>query len=94
MQKTTLEQWRMFKAVVDAGGFNQAALTVHKSQSSVHHAVSKLEEALGVKLFEIEGRKTLLTEAGTLLLRRGQYLLDEVTRIESVAEALSAGVES
>ena len=39
MLKSTLEQWRMFKAVVDAGGFNQAAAEVHKSQSSVHHAV-------------------------------------------------------
>lgn len=94
MQKTTLEQWRMFKAVVDSGGFNQAAHVVHKSQSSIHHAVNKLEEALGVKLFEIQGRKTLLTEAGQLMLRRGQYLLDEVTRIEAVAESLSTGVES
>ena len=46
MLKATLEQWRMFKAVVDAGGFNQAAQLVHKSQSSVHHAVQKLETAL------------------------------------------------
>ena len=94
MQKTTLEQWRMFKAVVDAGGFNQAANKVHKSQSSIHHAVSKLEEALAVKLFEVEGRKTVLTEAGKLLLRRGEYLLDEVSRIEAVAASVSSGVES
>ncbi|HCA76548.1 MAG TPA: LysR family transcriptional regulator, partial [Alteromonas sp.] len=38
MLKATLEQWRMFKAVVEAGGFNQAAEQVHKSQSSIHHA--------------------------------------------------------
>ncbi|ASP39344.1 LysR family transcriptional regulator [Bacterioplanes sanyensis] len=94
MQKTTLEQWRMFKAVVDAGGFNQAAAMVHKSQSSIHHAVSKLEQSLGVELFKVEGRKTLLTEAGRLMLRRGAFLLDEVTRIEAVAESLSVGVES
>ncbi|GAB2192378.1 LysR family transcriptional regulator [Sessilibacter sp. MAH2] len=94
MQKTTLEQWRMFKAVVDAGGFNQASDQVHKSQSSIHTAVNKLEEALGVKLFYVEGRKTVLTEAGKLLLRRGEFLLDEVQRIESVAKSLSTGVES
>lgn len=94
MLKTTLEQWRMFKAVVDTGGFNQAAEKVHKSQSSIHHAVGKLEQALGVKLFDIQGRKTVLTEAGKLMLRRGQYLLDEAARIEAVANALSEGVES
>ncbi|HBF09708.1 MAG TPA: LysR family transcriptional regulator [Gammaproteobacteria bacterium] len=94
MQKTTLEQWRMFKAVVDAGGFNQASMVVHKSQSSVHHAVSKLEDALGIKLFEIAGRKAILTEAGKLMLRRGEYLLAEVGRIEAVADSLSTGIES
>lgn len=94
MHKTTLEQWRMFRAVVEAGGFNQAAVQVHKSQSSVHHAVGKLEQSLGVKLFEISGRKAVLTEAGTLMLRRGKYLLDEAERIEAVATALCRGVES
>ncbi|MCO1335681.1 LysR family transcriptional regulator [Microbulbifer sp. OS29] len=94
MQKTTLEQWRMFKAVVDAGGFNQASSRVHKSQSSIHNAVSNLEAALGVKLFEISGRKVMLTEAGNLMLRRGSYLLEEVSRIEVIAKSLGDGVES
>lgn len=93
MAKTTLEQWRMFKAVVDHGGFNQAAEAIHKSQSSVHHAVRKLEEQLGTVLFEVRGRKTLLTPHGELLLSRGSYLLDEVSRVEGVAESLSSGVE-
>ena len=43
MLKATLEQWRMFKAVVEAGGFNQAAVEGHKSQSRVHHAVQKIK---------------------------------------------------
>ncbi|QFT56322.1 LysR family transcriptional regulator [Microbulbifer sp. THAF38] len=94
MQKTTLEQWRMFKAVVDAGGFNQAASVVHKSQSSIHHAVTNLESALGIKLFEVAGRKVVLTEAGRLMLRRGKFLLEEVSRIEAIADSLSDGVES
>ena len=94
MQKTTLEQWRMFKAVVDEGGFNQAANRVHKSTSSIHHAVSKLEDALGVHLLVVEGRKTSLTDIGKVMLRRANYLLDEVSRIEAVAESLSLGVET
>ncbi|WIO73841.1 LysR family transcriptional regulator [Porticoccaceae bacterium LTM1] len=94
MAKTTFEQWRMFKAVVDHGGFNQAAEAIHKSQSSVHHAVRKLEEQLGIELFEVHGRKTILTPHGELLLSRGNYLLDELSRVEAVAESLSNGVES
>ncbi|MDX1693959.1 MAG: LysR family transcriptional regulator [Ketobacteraceae bacterium] len=94
MLKTTLEQWRMFKAVVEHGGFSQAAAAIHKSQSTVHHAVHKLEEALGIKLLTVKGRKAVLTEAGELMLRRSAYLLDEARKIEAVADSLNAGVET
>jgi len=94
MLKATLEQWRMFQAVIKYGGFNQAATGVHKSQSSIHHAVQKLEESLGVKLLAVNGRKAQLTEAGKLMLRRANYLLDEAAKIEAVANSLGQGTES
>ncbi|QJR82319.1 LysR family transcriptional regulator [Alteromonas pelagimontana] len=94
MLKATLEQWRMFKAVVDSGGFNQAATSVHKSQSSVHHAVQKLENALGVALFINDGRRVRLTEAGEMMLRRANFLLDEAHKIEAVAASLKRGTET
>lgn len=84
----------MFKAVVDEGGFNQASSKIHKSTSSIHHAVNKLEDSLGVKLLSVEGRKTSITEIGQVLLRRADYLLEEVNRIEAVADSLSLGVET
>ena len=94
MLKITLEQWRMFHAVVNYGGFNQASQGVYKSQSSIHNAVGKIEESLGVKLFLIEGRKTVLTQAGELMLRRANYLLEEAKKIEAVGLMLSKGIES
>jgi DNA-binding transcriptional LysR family regulator len=94
MLRISLEQWRMFHAVVEYGGFNQASQGVHKSQSSIHNAVRKIEESLGVKLFLIEGRKTVLTEAGELILRRSDYLLQEAKKVEAIGETLSQGVET
>jgi len=94
MLRISLEQWRMFRAVVEFGGFNQASLGVHKSQSSIHNAVSKIEASLDIKLFGIEGRKTVLTEAGELMLRRANFLLDEAEKIETVGLTLSKGIES
>ncbi|MFY8274555.1 LysR family transcriptional regulator [Pseudoalteromonas sp. SSDWG2] len=94
MLRITLEQWRMFRAVVEYGGFNQAAQGVHKSQSSIHSAVAKIESSLGVKLFHVEGRKTLLTEAGEMMLRRAEYLLDEAAKIEAIGNTLSEGIET
>ena len=57
----TLEQWRTLLAVVDAGGYAQAAELLHKSQSAVTYAVQKIESLLGVKAFEIQGRKAQLS---------------------------------
>lgn len=94
MAKATLEQWRMFKAVVEHGGFLNASEAVHKSQSTVHHAVQKLEEVLQIKLLEVKGRKAFLTDSGKLLLRRADFLIEEAKKIESVAHTLSEGVES
>jgi DNA-binding transcriptional LysR family regulator len=94
MLKITLEQWRMFLAVVEFGGFNQASQNVHKSQSSIHTAVNKIESALGVKLFSIEGRKTTLTQAGELMLRRAKTLLEEAEKVELIGVNLGEGVET
>ena len=94
MLKSTLEQWRMFKAVVDAGGFNQAAAEVHKSRSSVHHAVQMLENAIGVTLFENIGRKVKLSPQGELMYRRASFLLSEAHKLEAVADSLQAGTET
>ncbi|MDA0978211.1 MAG: LysR family transcriptional regulator [Proteobacteria bacterium] len=94
LHKTTLEQWRMFQAVASAGGFNQAAALVHKSQSSIHHAVQKLESTLGVSLCVTRGRRVHLTPVGELMLRRASYVLDEAARLESLAAGLREGVET
>lgn len=94
MLRISLEQWRMFHAVVEFGGFNQASQGVYKSQSSIHSAVSKIEESLGVKLFTIEGRKTVLTEAGKMILRRSKYLLKEAQKVEAIGNILSQGIET
>jgi DNA-binding transcriptional LysR family regulator len=93
MLRVTLEQWRMFRSVVKFGGFNQASQGIHKSQSSIHNAVGKIEESLEVKLFAIEGRKTILTEAGELMLRRANFLLDEAAKLEIVGKTLGQGTE-
>ena len=93
MLKVSLEQWRMFRAVVTHGGFNQAAHKIHKSQSSIHRAVQKIETTLGVQLLKIEGRQTKLTAAGKLMLQRANYLLEEAEKVESIAQKLGEGVE-
>lgn len=80
-------------AVVDAGGYAQAAGMLHKSQSAVTYAVQKLEALLGVKVFEVVGRKAHLTPTGEVLYRRAKALLEEAGALESAAGNLAAGWE-
>lgn len=89
-----LEQWRALIAVVDAGGYAQAAEKLHKSQSAMSYAVQKIESQLDVKAFEIQGRKAVLTPTGQLLYRRALALVSEATELERAARNLSAGWEA
>lgn len=93
-QYISLEQWRTLIAVVDAGGYAQAATVLHKSQSAVTYAVQKIETLLGVKVFEIQGRKAILTPTGQFLYRRARALLEESAALERSAKRLSAGWEA
>lgn len=90
----TLEQWRALIAVVEAGGYAQAAQRLNKSQSAVTYAVQKIEEMLGVAVFEIQGRKAQLTSTGGLLYRRALSLVEEAGLLERAAKTLSAGWEA
>ena len=92
--RISLEQWRCLLAVVDAGGYAQAAALLHKSQSAVTYGVQKLETLLGVKAFEVQGRKAHLTSSGQVLYRRARALIEEASALEGAASHLAAGWES
>src|SRR5689334_5979394 len=87
--RITLEQWRALQAVVEAGGYAQAAESLHKSQSTVTYAVQKIQELLGVEVFEIRGRKAVLTQAGEVLYRRARTLLEEAAALERGAAEMA-----
>src|SRR5436190_16909026 len=89
--RITLEQWRALQAVVDAGGYAQAAEALHKSQSTITYAVQKIESLLALKVFEIQGRRAVVTEAGQVLYRRAHTLVEEALALERGAGAMAEG---
>jgi len=91
--KISLDQWRALIAVVEAGGYAQAAERLHKTQSTVTYAVQKLQNALDVKVFEVVGRKARLTATGEVLFRRAKGLIEEAAMLEQAAGRLAAGWE-
>jgi DNA-binding transcriptional LysR family regulator len=88
--RVTLDQWRAFITVVEAGGYAKAAEQLHKTQSSVSYAVQKIEQMLDVALFEKQGRKAELTPAGDVLYRRSKNLVERADALEAGARELDA----
>ena len=91
-----LEQLRHFTAAAEAGSFSAAARSLYISHSTICRSVSaleagesledavarRLEEELGVRLFERSSRDFRLTEAGEALLPQAQSLLDAAEKIK------------
>jgi DNA-binding transcriptional LysR family regulator len=93
LAKTTFEQWAVLAAVVDEGGFAQAAAVLHRSQSAVSYAVSRLQDLIGLPLLKMVGRKAVLTADGVTLLARSRALLQDLSTLESLAAGLRQGWE-
>lgn len=93
MDAFTLDQFRIFIAVVEAGSFSAAARRLHRAQSAVTYAVQKLEDQVGTALFDRSSYRPVLSEAGHLLLPKAQRVLDDVARFRSSALELSRGLE-
>lgn len=89
----TLDQLRVFVAVVDTGSFSGASRRLARVQSAISHSVQGLETALGVRLFERSGRLPELTEAGKALLADARALLRSASNLQSRAAGFTDGVE-
>ncbi|MNJ47310.1 HTH-type transcriptional regulator CynR [compost metagenome] len=83
-----LKQIEYALAVVDTGSFTRAAERCHVVQSALSHQIARLEETLGVSLFERSSRRVRLTPAGEAFVRSARPALEATRRIaEDVAAA-------
>lgn len=92
--RTTLDEWEILQAVVQLGGFAPAAKQLNRSQSTISYAIARLQEQLGIKLFEIKGRRAHLTELGRGLLADVEPHLSGFQQLEQRARSLASGGES
>ena len=75
-------------AVTEARSFSAAARALGVPTSSTSRAISKLEEALGTKLFERTTRKTVLSAAGRVYYQHASRALDALKEGESQVSEL------
>ena len=82
MLKLTLRQLEILEAVDRCGSFSRASAELHLSQPAVSMQIKQLESALGLPLFEHQGRRIHLTEAGRETLRAGHAIGRELANLE------------
>lgn len=88
-----LNRWRWLIAVIDAGGLKAASEQMHRTPSTISHAIKQLESGLGADLVTTEGRRLVLTEAGAILVERIRPMLKELDGIRQLAKRFGGGVE-
>jgi DNA-binding transcriptional LysR family regulator len=81
-------QLRIFRVLATTLSFTRAAAELGYVQSNVTAQVQALERELGVRLFDRLGRRVVLTDAGRVLLRYAQKILD---LSEEAQEAVTGG---
>jgi DNA-binding transcriptional LysR family regulator len=90
----TLDQLRIFLAVVDEGSFNGAARKLNRAVSVISYGIVNLEAQLGVTLFEREGsRKPKLTDAGLAVLSEARTIANDVDGLRAKVRGLLEGLE-
>lgn len=86
-----LSYWQAMIAVVDHGGYAQAAEAMDKSQSSISYAIQRLEKQLGIPVFQISGRRAVPTPGGQALLERARLLVDHARSLEVAGRRMAQG---
>src|SRR3954470_13931480 len=73
-----LADLRAFVVVADLRSLRYAAEAIHLSQPALSRRVEKLEDALGVRLFDRDTRNVELTTVGRDFVRKARTLLDDL----------------
>ncbi len=90
----TLEALRVLEAINQKGSFAEAAKSLFKVPSALTYTMQKLENDLGVALFDRQGQRAKLTEAGEVLLSEGEILLSAAALLEQRVKQVESGWET
>jgi DNA-binding transcriptional LysR family regulator len=91
----SLDQLRIFLAVVDEGSFSRAARRMGRAVSVISYGIANLEAQLGVSLFARQGsRRPELTDAGKALLAEARAVADDVDGLMAKVRSLHQGLEA
>lgn len=94
MLKISLDALVTVDTIARRGSFAGAARELFRVPSTISYTVSKLEEDLGVPLFDRFGPRVRLTPAGEELLKEGRHLLKAAGDLERRVRRVASGWET
>jgi DNA-binding transcriptional LysR family regulator len=94
MLRISLDGLQVLDAIDRRGSFAGAAAELHRVPSTISYTVTKLEQDLGVAVFERAGPRVSLTAAGVELLKEGRYLLKAAQELEHRVRRVASGWET
>jgi DNA-binding transcriptional LysR family regulator len=89
----TLQQLRLFESVSRLGSYTRAAEELFITQPAVSIQIKRLEEQVGLPLFEQVGRKTFPTTAGKAVYAASLDIINRVEDLKSSIEELKGVVK-
>lgn len=89
----TLQQLKLFEAVSRNSSYTRAAEEMFLTQPAVSIQIKRLEEQVGLPLFESVGKKIFPTAAGKAMYEASVDILDRVDEIKNTVEELKGVVK-
>lgn len=90
----TIDALRALDAIDKKGSFAAAAESLYKVPSALTYTIKKLEEDMGVVLFDRTRQRAILTPAGKLVLEHGRDILLATNRLVDSVQQLESGWEN
>lgn len=84
---------KYFEVIAEEGNLGRAAERLHRTQPALTKCIDRLEDDLGAKLFEKDGRGMRLTAAGEVLVRRTRQMAIMVEETAREMQEYAGGLQ-
>src|SRR5688572_5952112 len=81
----TIRDLEYLTALAEHRHFGKAAKACHVSQPALSAQIQKVEQMLGVDLFERTNRSVMITDMGAAIAEQAKVVLDEAQKLVSLA---------
>lgn len=87
------DEIQVLKIIAKTGSFRKTASVLHRVPSAVSYTVKKMEEELGIPLFDRSSKHIKLTEAALYIINQGDWILHSINELKRNAIQLSTGID-